>query len=273
MITHRKFIKSGNILELFEYEKAVKYGKSEKESYPRIAKDFDMDNPMIAKIRLDNRARSLEHSKSTLKRLINANAGHWKNNNGHAFTPLFLNLTFAENITDIKKANYDFTKFKQRLDYEITGSKKSYLKYVGVIEFQKRGAIHYHVLIFNMPFMEYVYDKMQSIWGKGYIIIKAIREIQNIASYVCKYMTKAKADDRLCGQKSYFTSRGLKKPIEILDEKRVENIKNIIPESIVPYEKEFKSEFCETIKYKRYDLKDHVRENEIISNLLEYNLI
>ncbi len=273
MITRKKFIKSGNILELFEYGKAVKYGKSEKESCPRIKKVFDMNNPIIAKIKLENRKRSLENSRAKLKRLINANAGQWKDENDRPFVPLFLTLTFAENITDIKKANYIFTKFKQRLDYEITGKKRSYLKYVGIIEFQKRGAVHYHVLIFNMPFMENIYDRIKNIWGKGFIIVRSIKEIQNVASYVCKYMTKAKADERLCGQKSYFTSKGLKKPFRIFDQKRVENIINIIPKSIIPYTNEFDSEYFKKIKYTRYDLKDCKEDNEIIDNLLENNLI
>lgn len=189
MKTYYKLIKSGSILEIFHYKEPVKYGESNKTSCKNIIKVLDTNKPLAPDSSLENRQRSLMHSKSTLKRLINTNAGYWRNDNGRAFTPLFLNLTFAENITDIKRANYDFTKFKQRLDYEITGKKKSYLKYAGVIEFQKRGAVHYHILIFNMPFMENIYDKIEDIWGKGFIIIRAINNIQNIASYVCKYMT------------------------------------------------------------------------------------
>lgn len=272
MLTHLKLIKSGNILELFEYKKGVKYGKSEKELGARMKRKIDLDNPLIFESKLENRKRTLQSSKSTLKRLINANAGHWKDKNSKPFMPIFLNLTFAENITDIKKANYTFTKFKQRLDYEITGEKKSFLKYAGVVEFQKRGAVHYHVILFNMPFMENIYDKMRKIWGKGFIIIKAIKDLNTVASYICKYMTKSKVDERLLGQKSYFTSKGLIKPVEILDEKQIENIINNIPESIKPYENKFESEFCEEIKYKRYDFANYKYEKEKLDILLEYNL-
>ncbi len=272
MLRHLKLIKSGNILELFEYKKGVEFGKSEKEFGVRAKRKADLNNPVVFASKLENRKKTLQSSKSALKRLINTNAGHWKDENGKLFMPIFLNLTFAENITDIKKANYTFTKFKQRLDYEITNKKKSFLKYAGVIEFQKRGAVHYHVIFFNMPFMENIYDKIEKIWGKGFMIIKAIKDLNTVASYVCKYMTKSEVDERLLGQKSYFTSKGLIKPVEILDEKQIENIINNIPEFIKPYENKFENEFCEEIKYKRYDFANYKEEKEKLDILLEYNL-
>lgn len=272
MLTNYKLIKSGNILELFEYKKSVEYGKSKKDFGTRAKKKVDLDDPLVFDSKLENRKRTLQSSKSHLKRLINANAGHWKDKNGRPFMPIFLNLTFAENITDVKKANYAFTKFKQRLDYEITKRKCSFLKYAGVIEFQKRGAVHYHIIFFNMPFIENIYDKMRKIWGKGHIIINAIKDLNTIASYICKYMTKSEVDERLLGQKSYFTSKGLIKPVEILDEKQIENIINNIPESIKPYENKFESEFCEEIKYKRYDFANYKDEKEKLDILLKYDL-
>jgi len=272
MLTNFKLIKSGNILELFEYKKSIEYGKSERESGIRRKKETDTKNPLTLELKLENRKRTLLSSKATLKRLINANAGHWKDENNKAFMPVFLSLTFAENITDIKKANYIFTKFKQRIDYEITKKKGSFLKYAGVIEFQKRGAVHYHIIFFNMPFMEKIYDKINRLWGKGYMIVKSVKDINTVSSYICKYMTKSEIDERLLGQKSYFTSRGLIKPVEILDKERIKNIIKNIPEAIESYENKFKNEFCEEIKYKRYDLANYKKEKERLDILLEYDL-
>ena len=272
MLTNFKLIKSGNILELFEYKKSIEYGKSGREPGVRKKKEIDTKDPLTFELKLENRKRTLQSSKATLKRLINANAGHWKDENNKTFMPIFLSLTFAENLTDIKKANYIFTKFKQRLDYEIIKKKGSFLKYAGVIEFQKRGAVHYHIIFFNMPFIERIYDKLSHIWGEGFIIINAIKNIDTVASYICKYMTKSEVDERLLGQKSYFTSRGLKKPVKILDKEKIENIIKNIPEAIEPYENKFKSEFCEEIKYKRYDLAKHKEEKERLDILIEYDL-
>ena len=146
--SHIKIIISGNIIEIIRFRDGFMYGQSP-------YKKAEISRNTIKKpSSIENRQRSIEDAQRRLKRLINANAGQWKDENGKIFMPIFLTLTFKENITDVKKANYMFTKFKQRIDYEITKKKKSYLKYAGIIEFQKRGAVHYHVLFFNMPFME-----------------------------------------------------------------------------------------------------------------------
>ncbi len=151
---------------------------------------------------------------------------------------------------------------------------------MAVIEFQKDidhygnmkefgGRVHYHVLIFNLPFIENIYNKMNELWGEGHFIIKPIDKVKNIASYVCKYMTKAKADERLCGEKIYFTSRGLKKPITTFDWQKVNIIINFIPSSIKPYEREIENEMCEKILYKRYDLTEYEEVNNNIETLLD----
>ena len=101
---------------------------------------------------------------------------------------------------------------------------------------------------------------------------KSVKNINTVSSYICKYMTKGEVDERLLGQKSYFTSKGLIKPVEILDKERIENIIKNIPEAVEPYENKFKSEFCEEIKYKRYDLAKHKEKKERLDILIEYDL-
>jgi len=266
-LTNTKLIISGNIIEIFKYEKSFIHGKIEnKTQYTGINKNKNTNS-------LENRQRSIENAQRKLKRLINANARQWKDINGRPFMPIFLTFTFAENMKDIKKANYLFTKFKQRMDYEITKKKKSYLKYIAIIEFQKRGAVHYHVLFFNMPFIERIYDKMEKIWDQGFIFVISLKETKNVASYVCKYMTKNKADKRLCGHKSYFASKKLKKPIEILDKYRIRNLKDDVLKSVEFYEDQFESEFCGKIKYQRYDLSNYKTEKEILHNFLDIRML
>lgn len=97
---------------------------------------------------------------------------------GKVFIPIFIILTFAENITNTETANYEFTKFIQRFNYEII-HKKSYLQYSVVIEFQKRGAIHYHVVFYNLPFVKDLKSKLLKLWGNGFtkqfFLIKLVR--------------------------------------------------------------------------------------------------
>lgn len=287
MLTNKKVVKSGNILEIYEFEKAVDYGVREKGWNERYdtERNYCMSIEKIQKMRLESRQRSAQHSKSVLKQIINANSGQWKDGGGKLFMPIFLTLTFGKDITtgdkiDVQKCNRLFSKFKQRLDYEITKTKGSYLKYVAVIEFQKDtdfygkkkkfgGRVHYHILIFNLPFMENIYDKMNKIWGEGFIIVKPIDQVKNIASYVCKYMTKSRADERLCREKIYFTSRGLKKPKKTFDEDIIDLILQSIPSSIEPYEREIENEACKKIIYRRYDLAQYKEEQKEIDELLD----
>jgi hypothetical protein len=54
---------------------------------------------------------------------------------------MFTTLTFRENLHNIKEANYEFLKFIKRVKYKFGD-----FKYLAVIEFQDRGAIHYHMI-------------------------------------------------------------------------------------------------------------------------------
>lgn len=202
----KKMIISGDIVEIYEYKNPILEGYDIKK-YHECGRGF-VANDEDKKI---NRSKSLNRASNRVRRLINANVGEHSK---------FITLTFKENITDLKSANYEFKKFKQRLEYEI-GYK---LQYLAVIEFQKRGAIHYHVIMFNCP---YVKNKdLNSIWGNGYVKINKINHVDNVGAYITKYMTKDSNDNRLIGEKMWFSSKGLEEPREIKDKKNIENVQN-----------------------------------------------
>lgn len=189
----------------------------------------------------------MNRAKKMVRWLVNANINCWGDE-----LPKFLTLTFKEDVRDIKKANYEFKKFRQRLEYSL-GVK---LKYLGVIEFTKKGRIHYHVIFFNMPYIKH--SELLRIWGNGGLRINAIDNIDNVGAYVCKYMTKI--DDlkfkNLIGKKCYFTSRGLKKQIEIVDKKKIEQIKKdaALSQKLV-YESTYINDYQGKINYKQYNVK------------------
>lgn len=138
------------------------------------------------------------------------------------YRPVFLTLTFKKNIKDIKEANYHYTLFIQRLKYQI----RSNLKYIAVIEFQKRGSIHYHCVFFNLPFIQK--DKLESIWSHGFSNIQIAKNINDVSKYVSKYMSKQLLDKRLVGQKAYFCSRGLQRPKTYYLQNSIDNVlKNV----------------------------------------------
>lgn len=248
MFTKSKITISGNIFELYDYEKAIWHGQ-----LPQSACKSGTG------IRAKNGERSegsFRRAKGKLMRLINCNIDESYDESNEKLRPRFLTFTFGENITEIKKANQHFTKFIRKFNHEL-GHTKNNLKYVAVIEFQKRGAVHYHALFFNLPFMKNIYDRINELWGHGFVIQRKISRVKNLGAYLGKYITKQAKDNRLYDEKCYFTSKGLKKPRTIHNKSVVDFVSEFIPEKIKPYEKIIPSDHCGNIKYRRYDLTNH----------------
>lgn len=231
---NKKCVISGDVIEIYEYENSIVEGYKDNRKTVRGRSSSASEEDKII-----NRNKTYTRARTNVRRLINSNINS---------DSKFVTLTFKDNVTNIQQANYEFKKFRQRLE-----SKISYkLQYVAVVEFQKRGAIHYHVVMFNL---KYISNKLlREIWGQGYIKINKIKNCDNVGAYVCKYMTKDSCfDERLQGQKMYFSSRNLKKPIEIKESKKVDNLGNCLPE-FETYNNIFENDYNK-ITYKQYNLK------------------
>jgi len=59
---------------------------------------------------------------------------------------------------------------------------------------------------------------MRRLWPHGTIDLQVAKSLRSSGAYIAKYITKELTDSRLFGQKLYFTSRGLKRPIHSWDE-------------------------------------------------------
>jgi hypothetical protein len=245
MFTKSKIIISGSIIEVFDYEKEVWQGPLPNQNRPKANQ-----GPRAKRgIRSE---KSFLSAKSRFKRLITANI----NVIDDKLRPRFVTFTFEENITEIRKANICFTKFIRKFN-AFLGYKKSHLQYGKVIEFQKRGAVHYHVIFFNLPYFKNMYDEMYELWGHGWVISKKINHIKDLSSYVCKYMTEDMNDDRLFGEKCYSTSKNLKKPRVIYNESYKQFITEFMPDDVPLYDKPFPSQHCDSMYYRRYDMTKH----------------
>jgi len=164
--------------------------------------------PLVAErgrwgVATERRDDNLTRTRSRLCRLIWANETEWGER------PKFFTFTFKDNLTQVAEANAVWSKFARRLKQRFGP-----MKYLAVTEFQERGAVHYHVIFFNMPYVKGLKKVIAELWGEGFIKLKAIGQIDNVGLYVSKYLTKENADDRLLRKKSFFCSRGLKKPDE-----------------------------------------------------------
>ena len=164
----------------------------------------------------------------------------------------FVTLTFGKvdfDITDVKACNKHFKLFILRLKYRYPE-----LKYVAVIEFQKRGAVHYH-MICNLPFVKK--KELQEIWGAGFIKINAIDKVDNVGAYVIKYMCKDTEDKRLCGENAYMHSKGLREPLEICtwkgDASEWRDVHDALERETPSYSAKYESEHAGVIEYMQYN--------------------
>lgn len=104
--------------------------------------------------------------------------------------------------------------------------KRRGIKAVATREFQKRGVIHYHVVVDQFI----LHARMWRVWspegyaarqrdgkGKGFDFVYEVGPrhgctVGKAAGYVAKYITKDGGDERLRGRHSYLRSRGLVDP-------------------------------------------------------------
>jgi len=171
--------------------------------------------------------------------------------------PIFGTFTFADNVKSLTEANSKFERFIKRLNYRVTGSKKAVLKYINVVEFQKRGAVHYHTIFFNLPKLQDIYELFDDTWGNGFTFNKSIKDINHLGNYVTKYLTKSDRDQRLDERKAYFCSRGLHKPNLIRDSWVVDAVRTLLQcdnslekESVAC--KDFVDSFGGKVRYERF---------------------
>ena len=126
-------------------------------------------------------------------------------------------LTFEENVIDIVKANKRFRYFIDK----VKRVKKDF-KYLCIPEFQKRGAVHYHLLT-NVDINDktliceqIAHKKFYHIkyWNEGFTSVEVIKgDPKKIIGYIAKYMTK-EIDNRLFNRHRYFYSKNLNLPSE-----------------------------------------------------------
>lgn len=204
--SHKRLVVSGTMIELYEYQKPFYYNFA-----PRQRKLYGGEPVRTQQRRADNLLRA----RQKIKRQIVANSDAW------GCKPKFVTFTFAENIEDINTANKEWRKFVDRLNLKLSKNGFAKAKFLTVVEFQQRGAVHYHALFFNIPFIPNIKKLFEQTWRNGFVKLVAISHIKYLGNYVSKYLQKEIHDTRLRGRKAYFTSRGLLKPVIIRDEDSV----------------------------------------------------
>ena len=120
-----------------------------------------------------NEKKLLEHmrrARRNIKEIIRLNIND---------SSVLVTLTYKENMQDYDRADTDFKLFIRKLGLP---------KYIQVKELQERGAIHYHVILFDFRSLKDV----EMAWGKGFVYWEPVRnknDIEALSNYLSKYLS------------------------------------------------------------------------------------
>jgi len=229
-----RLIVSGNFYELYKYEQPYFYNKS-----PSVSESLYLEKQNLLERREDN----LFSCRQKVRRLINSNVGMYSQRSK------FITYTFKHNETNLKNANKLWQLYQKKLRYRFGD-----IKYLLVVEFQQRGAVHYHVLYFNLPYIARGGQYLSALWTWGDVNIRVVDHVKNVGAYVCKYLQKEMFDNRLVGEKAFFCSRGIFKPLEIKNKNNIDLFLNqcILKEEV---KRVYSSSLYGEIIYKQGEIK------------------
>lgn len=261
---NRKIIQTNSYLEIYEYEKSIlSQGKDRLEDTEIKEKrnpkrKFDELTQEEQDERLKRISKTRKNSRFEVMRIIDTNFDSKTS---------FLTLSTKENIQDRNQFNLLFDKFIKRLNYKIYNSKKRLLKYIAVLEKQKRGAWHVHIMLFDFPFIHQ--HDLVKLWGLGGVWINKVDvdSKENRGRYVSKYFEKGMGQELLesYGKKAYYSSRNLKKP-NVIKFVSDDDISDSIKHNTILYESEYTGKIFRDGKL----LENHIKYKKIrIDNVEE----
>ena len=205
-----KIISSGNRLEIYHYSLNQEYGNVGKNRKGR--KKLERNKENMQKID-KNRREVLNRARNKIIRLVNCNAD----------LTTFISLTYKNNMQDTQQSKKDLANCIKMLQKEFDN-----FKYLYVLEYQSRGAIHYHMLC-NLPItvktaksnhlksqdqkdLENYFHEV--FWEHGWVDIRDLSQEgnTNVGLYVSVYLVEDLYKLDLQGAKCYGYSRNLLQP-------------------------------------------------------------
>lgn len=150
-----------------------------------------------------NQVRASRRARSRLRQLVlSANADH------------LLTLTYRENVTDLKQASHDLSRFNRAVRTHLPG-----WMYVAVPEKQKRGAWHWHLAVVGRQDVVLLRKLWRHVVGEGNIDVQkpkpGVNRRLSIVKYLGKYLAKGfdEGHRELNGHR-YRASLGIEVPSE-----------------------------------------------------------
>ena len=249
-----KFVECNNRLEVYRYDAPIIIGKTNNKNGRKGI--HDMEYRKIEK----NRKETLNKARNEIIRLSQCNPD----------LSTFITLTYAENMKDIRQSKIDLCKCLRMMQRFFPS-----FKYLYVLEYQQRGAIHYHMLC-NMPVpVETAKSKQlkpeeqkefeqffeETFWTHGFVDIRDLKKEgnTNVGLYVSVYLVEDLFKIDLKGNRCYGYSRNLNKPVVtkkhigyLNQDIIVESHENYDMHYIASYKIQFKSglkSFTNTVTY------------------------
>jgi hypothetical protein len=205
---YTKIVQFGDTTEIYEYEKDIR-----RNNRPNFSKFIKTKNKKMDD--MENSKKNIKKPPRTLRSIKKSRENFFRtvhHNNCLADTIHFVTLTFAYDLT-FKEASRHVARFMERI-------KKNYreisINYISVPELTKKGRIHFHLLVYNLPTeiasVERKTRNLQRQFQRGYLdIVHAPYTSKGIAGYMAKYMAKSLENETLGTTRGYNCSRGIKK--------------------------------------------------------------
>jgi len=151
--------------------------------------------------------------------------------------PVLATLTYGPNMEDIREARKDFNAFARRAGRQFGDQ----FAYIVVMEFQQRGAVHFHGFFWGLPEgaarTERSTRLVASLWKKGFADLVQTDGHQKLAWYLSKYFTKGLQDHRLWRRRVFVASKNVLRPTVTRD--AIIAALELSTEDIRIYEKEY----------------------------------
>lgn len=253
---YKKFIRYGNNLEVYEYER-------EPIRHKRTRRKNDPDNgdhglgadreDTLSERQLGNRQNNSRRSAMAFRRLVSANLSGTE-------LPVLITLTYEKNVTDIKVGYKNYRSFVQALRHKYGKA----FRYICVPEFQRRGAVHFHAMFWGLPsellLQERKTRELAMMWGHGFVYMKKTDGHERLSSYLAKYMSKAFVDSRLKNQKSYVASKNIQRPVIGKDINAMWHIEEDFSDGkdVEIKEKEYHTSWLGMCKHRHFKLKENL---------------
>lgn len=206
-----KIVDCNNYIQVYFYENKKIRTKKDEDLELKIKNNELIKEKNIVEVKENSLkeidVKNITRSKLKCQRLAKANMEVWET---------FITLTFAN--TD-KFDIYNINDCNKRLKYFLDKVRrvKKDLKYICIPEFQKRGAVHYHLLTnISINDEKLIYSQIDNLnykhikyWNDGFDSVEVLKgDPKKVVGYISKYMTKD-IDNRLFNKHRYFASKNI----------------------------------------------------------------